>query len=80
MIRPKSIQQRLTIYMFLPVTLLLIAMGIVGYSYARKSLFNEWRETAILMLIDPSNRQLEWVRVGHDRPLFTTLRRVHSTS
>ncbi|MGD2037581.1 MAG: HAMP domain-containing protein, partial [Desulfobacterales bacterium] len=50
MIRPKSIQQRLTIFMLIPVSLLLIAMGIVGYSFARKSLFNEWREAAILKL------------------------------
>ena len=50
MIRPKSIQQRLTIFMLLPVALLLIGMGAVGYSYARKSLFNEWREGAILKL------------------------------
>ena len=50
MIRPKSIQQRLAIFMLLPVALLLIAMGAAGYSYARKSLFNEWREGATLKL------------------------------
>lgn len=50
MIRPKSIQQRLTFFMLLPVALLLITMGVFGYSYARKSLFNEWREAAILKL------------------------------
>ncbi len=50
MIRPKSIQQRLTMFMLIPVTLLLIGMGLVGYSYSRKSLFNEWREAATLKL------------------------------
>ncbi|MGD2186062.1 MAG: SpoIIE family protein phosphatase [Desulfobacterales bacterium] len=50
MFRLKSIQQRLTIFMLLPVALLLIGMGVFGYSYARKSLFNEWREAAILKL------------------------------
>jgi hypothetical protein len=41
MFRPKSIQQRLTIFMLLPVFLLLIGMGVAGYSYARKSLIGE---------------------------------------
>ena len=49
-LRPKSIQQRLAIFMLLPVALLLIAMGVLGYSYARRSLFNEWREAAPLKL------------------------------
>ena len=48
MFRPKSIQQRLTIFMLLPVFLLLIGMGVAGYSYARKSLVGEWREAVIL--------------------------------
>jgi sigma-B regulation protein RsbU (phosphoserine phosphatase) len=50
MFRPKSIQQRLTIFMLIPVLLLLIGMGAVGYSYARNSLYNQWREAAILKL------------------------------
>lgn len=50
MLRPRSLQQRLSLFMFLPVALLLIAMGFVGFIYARDSLVNQWREAAILKL------------------------------
>ena len=70
MFRPKSIQQRLTIFMLLPVFLLLIGMGVMGYSYARNSLVGEWREAAILKLqraahgVDMKlSRIMEWIRM-----------------
>ena len=50
MLRPTSLQQRLSLFMFLPVALLLIAMGFVGFIYARDSLVSQWREAAILKL------------------------------
>jgi sigma-B regulation protein RsbU (phosphoserine phosphatase) len=50
MLRPKSLQQRLAIFMLLPVALLLIGMGFVGFVYARNSLLAQWREAAILKL------------------------------
>jgi sigma-B regulation protein RsbU (phosphoserine phosphatase) len=50
MLRLGSLQQRLSLFMFLPVALLLIAMGFVGFIYARDSLVNQWREAAILKL------------------------------
>ncbi len=72
MFRPKSIQQRLTIFMLLPVFLLLIGMGVMGYSYARNSLVGEWREAAILKLqraahgVDMKlSRIMEWIRMFH---------------
>lgn len=72
MIRPKSIQQRLTLFMLLPVTLLLIGMGVAGYSYARKSMFNQWREAAILKLQRAAHgvdmrlsRTKEWIYMFH---------------
>jgi sigma-B regulation protein RsbU (phosphoserine phosphatase) len=72
MLRPKSIQQRLTIFMLLPVFLLLIGMGATGYSYARDSLFSQWREAAILKLqraahtVDMKlSRITEWIRMFH---------------
>lgn len=46
----KSLQQRLIIFLVLPVTLFLSAMGVVGYLYIRASLFKEWQEAAILRL------------------------------
>ena len=42
MLRPRSLQQRLSLFMFLPVALLLIAMGFVGFIYARDSLVNQF--------------------------------------
>ena len=50
MIRPKSLQQRLTIFVLFPVALLLLAMGFAGFIYARNSLLAQWREAAILKL------------------------------
>lgn len=50
MIRPKSLQQRVAIFVLLPVALLLIGMGLVGFIYARNSLLSEWKEAAILKL------------------------------
>ena len=50
MIRIKSLQQRLMLFLFLPVAALLISMGIIGFVYARNSLLKEWREAAMLKL------------------------------
>jgi adenylate cyclase len=46
----KSLQQRLTIFLVLPVVVFLGAMGAVGYVYIRDSLFREWQDAAILRL------------------------------
>ena len=50
MIRPKSLQQRLAIFVLFPVALLLISMGFAGFIYARNSLLDQWNEAAILRL------------------------------
>jgi len=50
MIRPKSLQQRLAIFVLFPVALLLLGMGFAGFIYARSSLLAQWREAAILKL------------------------------
>jgi sigma-B regulation protein RsbU (phosphoserine phosphatase) len=50
MIRPKSLQQRLAIFVLFPVALLLLGMGFAGFIYARNSLLAQWREAAILKL------------------------------
>ncbi len=55
MIRPKSMQQRLALFVLLPVALLLAAMGLAGFIYARKNLLIQWRETATLMLQRAAN-------------------------
>ena len=46
MIRPKSLQQRIVIFVLLPVALLLVVMGFAGFIYARNSMLAQWREAA----------------------------------
>jgi hypothetical protein len=50
MIRPKSLRQRLLLFMILPVALLLVGMGIAGFVYARDALLSQWQEAAVLKL------------------------------
>ena len=50
MIKIKSLQQRLMLFLFLPVAALLIGMGMIGFVYARNSLLTQWREAAVLKL------------------------------
>ncbi len=50
MIKPKSLRQRLMLFLLLPVTVLLVTMGIAGFIYARNNLLAQWREAAILKL------------------------------
>ena len=50
MIHPKTLQQRLMLFLMLPVTVLLIAMGTVGFIYARDSILEQWREAGFLKL------------------------------
>ncbi len=42
MIKLRGLQQRLALYMFLPVAILLAGMGIAGFIYARNILITEW--------------------------------------
>jgi len=49
-VRPKSLQQRLSLFLILPTALLLIGMGIAGFIYARDALLSQWQEAAILKL------------------------------
>jgi len=70
MIRIKSLQQRLMLFLFFPVAALLIGMGVVGFIYARNSLLTQWSEAAILKLqraahdVDMRlNRPLQWLEM-----------------
>jgi sigma-B regulation protein RsbU (phosphoserine phosphatase) len=49
-VRPKSLQQRLSLFLILPVALLLIGMGIAGFIYAGDALLTQWQEAAVLKL------------------------------
>ena len=50
MVQFKSLQQRLALFMLLPVSLLLFAMGFIGFIYARKGLLEQWGEATVLKL------------------------------
>jgi len=49
-IRIKSLQQRLAIFLLLPVAILLFAMISLGFFFARENLLTEWRQVLILRL------------------------------
>lgn len=46
----KSLQQRLAIFLLLPVALLLFLTGFFGFLYVRGIMLDEWREAAILKM------------------------------
>lgn len=73
MTRPKSLQQRLSLFLFLPVALLLIGMGFASFVYARNSLLAQWKEASILKLqraahnVDMRLSHVkEWIRVFNE--------------
>ena len=74
----KTLQQRLIIFLILPVAVFLVAIGVVGYFYLRGSLYQEWQEAAILRLERAAhhmemrlNEPLQWIQAlantGGDR-------------
>jgi len=73
MLKIKSLQQRLMLFLLLPVAALLLGMGIVGFIYARNSLLTQWKEAAILKLQRAAHdvdmrlsRPKEWMQVYND--------------
>lgn len=50
MIRITSLQQRLAVFLLLPVALLLFVMMSAGFLYARSNLLAQWREAVVLKL------------------------------
>jgi sigma-B regulation protein RsbU (phosphoserine phosphatase) len=72
MIQPKTLQQRLSLYLILPVALLLIVMGFAGFIYARNILLSQWREASVLKLqraahqVDMRLTHVKnWIRIFH---------------
>ncbi|MBF0497808.1 MAG: hypothetical protein HQK58_14740, partial [Deltaproteobacteria bacterium] len=51
----KSLQQRLILFLVLPVSMLLIVLGSSGFILARNIMLDEWRESAILRLERAAN-------------------------
>ncbi len=46
----KSLNQRMALYILLPVSILLVGMGFAGFLYARNSLLQQWGEATTLKL------------------------------
>jgi sigma-B regulation protein RsbU (phosphoserine phosphatase) len=72
MIKPKTLQQRLSLYLLMPVALLLIVMGFAGFIYARNILLSQWREASVLKLQRAAHqvdmrlgRVKDWIRIFH---------------
>lgn len=76
--RITSLQQRLALFLLLPVALLLFAMGMTSFLYSRNSILSQWREATILKLrrggheVDMRlNEPAAYIRMVHgvaDRP------------
>ena len=60
----KTLNQRLTLFLLLPVALLLILTGVAGYILARKVLLDEWKEAAVLKL----QRAAHYIDMRLNRP------------
>jgi len=48
--QPRSLRQRLVLFVLLPVAVLLFSMGLIGFVFARNSMLVQWREAAVLKL------------------------------
>lgn len=68
MLKPKSLHQRLAISLLLPVTLLLLGVGVLGFTYASNSLFTLWKEGAVISLERLAHRVD--MRLGHIKELL----------
>jgi sigma-B regulation protein RsbU (phosphoserine phosphatase) len=86
MYQPRSLQQRLSVFLLLPVALLLIIIGFAGFIYARNLLISQWQEASILKLqraahqVDMRLQHVkEWIRIfnqaadGQDKPMLNLL-------
>ena len=68
----KTLKQRLTVFLILPVALFLFLTGFFGFLYARGILLDEWQEAAILKMQRAAHhidmrltRPVEWINMFH---------------
>jgi sigma-B regulation protein RsbU (phosphoserine phosphatase) len=54
--QPRSLRQRLVLFVLLPVAVLLFSMGLIGFVFARDSLLAQWQEAAVLKLQRAAHR------------------------
>ena len=69
----KSLKQKLSLLLILPVALLLFLAGVSGFIYARNLLLDEWQKAAILKLERAAHhmdmrlgRPMEWIKMFHE--------------
>jgi adenylate cyclase len=69
----KSLKQKLSLLLILPVALLLFLAGFSGFIYARNVLLDEWQKAAILKLERAAHymdmelsRPMEWIKMFHE--------------
>ena len=48
--QPKTLQQRIAIFILIPVFFILAGMGWISFVYARNAILKQWSETAIATL------------------------------
>jgi sigma-B regulation protein RsbU (phosphoserine phosphatase) len=84
MLQLKSLRQRLSIYLILPVAILLFLMGIAGFIYARNLLLSQWREASILKLQRAAHqvdmrlaRVKDWIQVFNQTPVGQDTAAIH---
>jgi hypothetical protein len=73
MLRIKSLQLRFTLFMILPVGILLLILGSSAFFYARGLLLTQWREASLLKLqraaheVDMRIEGIKnWIRMFHE--------------
>jgi len=69
----KSLKQKLSLLLILPVALLLFLAGVSGFIYVRNVLLDEWQKAAILKLERAAHymdmglsRPMEWIKMFHE--------------
>ena len=65
MFKFKTMQGRFTVFMLIPVGILLISAGLTGYFFTRNSLLQQWRQTAVLELQQQGRQRFRFLL---DRP------------
>lgn len=61
----RSLKHRLTLFLLLPVTVLLFLMGFVGFIFARSVVLDQWKEASILKL----QRAAHYIDMRLSRPI-----------
>ncbi len=72
LLRVISLQQRLILFLLVPVAGLLFLVGLLGFIYARQVMLTQWRESATLKLQRAAHfidmrlgRPIEWIEMFH---------------